>query len=402
MTEEIEKNILRRKVGAVRPVREGAPITPMRTLGQALAHAGQELMGLPIRAAEAREKRMSLADLPEALPEKALLAVIEGPGESLGLIALSPTLLATLIEMQTTGRISSGDPAPRKPTRTDATMSADFIDETLGKVEETMAAHADITWMGGYRYASFLDDPRPLGLLLEDVGYRVFDCRLELGAAANRQGNFIIALPAVGRGAGPRVTAEGEETTPRDAAQIQAEWQDQMERTLLTTQVALGATLHRVSLPLSAVLGFEAGTVLPVPMAALENLTLEGAGGRVVAHGRLGQHRGFCAVRLTRLGNEEAAPDLQADDSGAAAAMGLGFSGAAPADDIPLASDAMGLVGLGDAGAEDGALPMADFGQPMEETGELGGLGGLGELGGLGGLGEEEGELPPLDIGSVA
>ena len=56
--------------------------------------------------------------------------------------------------------------------------------------------------------------------------------------------------------------------------------------------------LARLTLPLADVLNFRAGSVLALPQAALDRISLEGLGGRSLAEARLGQNRGMRAIRL--------------------------------------------------------------------------------------------------------
>jgi len=189
---------------------------------------------------------------------------------------------------------------PRKPTRVDAAMVADFVDAVLEGVEAALEPTAEIVWAGGFRYSSYLDDPRPLGLMLEDVSYRVWTLEMGFGVDGERTGALLWAVPANGRGERPRQLTEAAapRSTPELAAQ-QADWARQMEATVMGTQVVLEAVLHRVTLPLSAVIGFTEGTELPLPADCLEALSIEGVGRRALALARLGQHSGQRAVRLT-------------------------------------------------------------------------------------------------------
>ena len=335
-----------------------------RALGQALAKTAQDMVQLPLQVAGLNERRMTLADLPEALEDRALLAVIEGPGEALGLIALPSATLSALIEVQTMGRLGAHAPPPRKPTRTDASMSAGVLDGILTEFEEALAEMSEITWAGGFRYASFLDDPRPLGLLLEDCAYRVFDVQLALGSAGEREGGFLLALPAVGRGPGPRragalplatgAAAVGASATEAAAVPEAGDWPDQMARSVMGTKVTLEAVLHRVTLPLQAVLSFQPGAVLPVPMAALESLSIEGAGRRKIARARLGQSRGFRAARLVMDDADGALDEAEPVRPAAAATPAAAKSAAKPAA-IPARSHARLPAG----GADEPDLPEA-------------------------------------------
>jgi flagellar motor switch protein FliM len=143
---------------------------------------------------------MSLTELLELPEELALLAVVEGPGDGLGLMALTPPVLASFIEVVTTGRLSRAQAQPRKPTRTDAAMAAGLIDSILTELEVALAGGADLSWAGGFRYASFLPDARPLGLILDDQAYRVLTVALTFATGAGaRQGEVLLALPARGR-----------------------------------------------------------------------------------------------------------------------------------------------------------------------------------------------------------
>lgn len=284
-----DPTVLRRKVVAGRPPVDVTLMSPGKAMRIALTKAGQESSNLPVMVEGLQEARLSLAELLDGLQERALLAVLEGPAEGLGLVAISPQALAGLIEMQTMGRVIPGEAALRRPTRTDAAMAAGFIDQLLQALEVALAAEPDVVWAGGFRYASFLDDPRPLGLLLEDTGYRVFRATLDLAQGA-KLGEFLLALPANGRGTAPvRVVP---------SADPGADWALSMQQTLMTTPARLDAVLHRVTLPLAAVMRLQAGDLVALPMAALDHLQLEGAGGRRLVAGKLGQIRGYRAVRL--------------------------------------------------------------------------------------------------------
>lgn len=325
MAEASERTVLRRKAEAGRmEVVEAPPLTPERALGQGLARAAQDLMGMALRTTACREARMTLADMPETLPDYALIALVEGPGDGLGLVAIAPDLLGAAIEMLTIGKLGPRIAPPRRPTRTDASMTAELVDRFLVEIEALLAPLAAAQWALGYSYASFLEDPRPLGLLLEDVPYRVFTMELDLGTGPTRPGRMIVALPADARGpdAGfrPRAVVEAEaqgaaasHAAPEAAARTDAaegtsdsaavpaaeDWHARMEATVLGLPADVEAVLHRLTLPLSAVMDFKPGMDIPIPVSALENLRIEGLGHRYLARARLGQNRGFRAIRIS-------------------------------------------------------------------------------------------------------
>jgi flagellar motor switch protein FliM len=410
MTDGRSQTVLKRKVEAGRPAADAFAMSPQKALRQALAKTAQDLLEMPLSMTGWTETRMSLAELPETLEERALLAILEGPGESLGLIGIAPAVLAGLTEMQTMGRLGGAEVAPRRPTRTDAAMTADFIDRTLADFGEFLAEEPEVTWAAGFRYASWLEDPRPLGLILEDTTYRVIRVTVDLGSTGTRSGQVLICVPAQGRGPKPRP-----KPVPADApaAVAPADWGPKIEQTLMGATVQINAVLYRIDLPIAEILALRTGSVLPVPMAALEQLDLEGVDGRVLAHGRLGQTAGFRAVRMTLAdAGEDGVP-------AAPAAPSMGFSAGKPP--VPAAASAVpppararavpppqpfdldlgavpgpaadgGLAPPGDFPAMGGLPPLGDF----PAMGDLPPLGELPPLGALPPLGGDDDELPDL------
>lgn len=360
MAEAQTRSVMRRKLAAGRRPADQFGMTPEKALAQALARSAQGLMSLPLRVLSQVETRMTLADLPEALPERALLAMLQGPEEATGLMVLSPPLLAGLIEMRTMGRLSGAPPAPRRPTRTDAAMTADFIDAVFVAMEEMLAGDPALTWVGGFRYGSFLDDPRPLPLVLEDTNYRVFRLVLTLGVtAAAREGELLIALPADGRGVSLPVAAgaAGSAAAEDEAA---AQWAEAMERTLMAAPAQLEAVLARITLPVARILSLKPGMVLPLDAEMLSKVQLEGPGGRAMIRGQLGQHRGYRAVRL----NAEAEAESPPMSFGGLAPPGAFLAPGAPSGleldgpaELPLSGDWGGLSLAG----EEEALPPLPF-----------------------------------------
>ncbi len=264
----------------------------------ALARAGRDCMALDMTITSLRAQRVSLAELLDMTPERPLIAVLEGPGEALGMIALSPDVLAALIEAQTLGRVTAQPAPPRKPTRTDAAMVAGFLDAGLSGLETSLFADPDLVWTDGFRYASFLDEPRPLGLLLDDVAYRLLMAEISFGDGL-KSGQMMLALPALGYGRKPATQG----VVAPDAAHA-AEFAGAMEQQVMGSDCLLAAVLHRVTLPLSAVLELKPGDLLSVPATALETIVIEGGTGQLLARGKLGQHRGLRAVRLTQIGEK--------------------------------------------------------------------------------------------------
>lgn len=410
MAEQAAQTTVRKKAEAGKVATDGAPMSAERALGQALARVAQDQLELPLQLRSLKQARMTLADLPEVLEDLSLLAVLEGPKDGLGLMVLPPATLSALIEVQTMGRLGAAAPSPRRPTRIDAAMAADFIDAVLAELEAQLAGHEAISWAGGFRYGSFLDDPRPLGLMFEDITYRVWTVELGFGAGGEREGTLLWVVPATGRGARPQpqvalaLAGVGEAASGPLPAETEeaaaAEWAGQMETAVLAVRAELGAVLHRLQLPLQAVMEFRPGTEIPVPMAALDQIRVEGAGRRFLSLARLGQQGGNRAVRMV-----DAEVEPGAMPGGRRRGDPQPFNaGASPFPQIdPSELPDMGtLGGLTDPNSSAYDMPApAPMATGLDASGGLddpGGLDGLNDLGGFGGLDEAGGELPPLGM----
>lgn len=283
-------DVIRRKIDRARPAQaEGAPGAD-RGWRLALARATRDAMGLDLDVRALTISRFSLAEILETVPDRALLALLDGPQGGLGVIMLSPMVTASLIEMQTLGRLSPQPPAPRRPSRIDAAMVAGVIDRALAGLDETLAEEADLSWAGGFRYASWLEDARPLALMLEEDAYRVLTAEVVLGTAG-RQGQVILILPDTGRGRRPM--------PPADAADASApQFTHELAAQVLQADCRLDAVLGRLRLPLHRIMALAVGETLALPTAALDAISLETLEGRRIAGARLGQHRGMRALKL--------------------------------------------------------------------------------------------------------
>ncbi len=283
------------------PLPSAGPPPPTRLAAIAAAQAARAVAGLAVVCADSRAGLCSLADLPEHLPDHALLAIIEGGADRLGVMALSPGMAAALIEMQTLGRLTATAPEPRKPTRADAALAAEFIDAMLTGLGAANPV-PDLAALAGFRYASHLADPRPLGLMLEDRGFRTLRLDLRLGPLGEREGVIFLAvpLPADAPRLAPALPAAAAATGANDAADGRAP--PAPRRTLAAAMrmapVALHAILCRRRITLAELRALAPGALLALPRQALGEARLEATGGRLLALGKLGEADGFHALRL--------------------------------------------------------------------------------------------------------
>lgn len=283
-------DVIRRKIDRARPTQaEGAPGAD-RGWRLALARAARDAMGLDLDFRSLTISRQSLAEILEQAPDLALIALLDGPRGGLGVIMLAPTVTASFIEKQTLGRLGPQTPPPRRASRIDAAMVAGVIDRALVGLDETLAEEADFSWAGGFRYASYLEDVRPLGLLLEEDAYRVLSAEVALGVDG-RTGQVLLVLPAIGRGEAPAVPQNPVEAeAPHFTAALSAQ--------VMQADCRLDAVIGRLTLSLKQVMTLQVGETLALPRAALDAVSLETIEGQRVARARLGQHRGMRALKL--------------------------------------------------------------------------------------------------------
>jgi flagellar motor switch protein FliM len=211
-----------------------------------------------------------------------------------------------MIEMLTLSRLAGdyGD-APRVPTRTDAAMVVDMIDAALADFAKAMGEQGAADWSQPYRYAAFIEDPRPLHLMLEDVNYRLLRAEVHL-EHGTRQGSITLAVQ-VQTGfqmdfAPPEADFFAQDTGIPDV--FAAEFSDQ----IAAVPTQLDAVLAQIILPLDRILRLQAGEVLALGGAGLDSIQLQGIDGLALAAGKLGQQRGMRAVRLNE--SEQRLPDL--------------------------------------------------------------------------------------------
>lgn len=304
-------SVLRRRLVALGPDQAPppppAPRSAERVIAAAVSRAADRIHNLPLFFDRIESAHMTLAEIGEYLPEHALLSLVAGPAEAIGVVAISPGLLTSLIEMQAIGRVSSRSLAPRRPTVTDAAVCADFVDACLSELAAELASMPGHAAVAGYRYASFIGDPRPLDLLLEDVPYRRLQLTLRAGDAGQRDGSLSFILPLTQaetcptERALPGPVAAACDDTP-DASRVAPATPTgeacDLGAAVRASRVRLHGVLARRKLTLGQLRNLAPGQMLSLPRACLDNATLESSTGQVLARGKLGESAGCHALRL--------------------------------------------------------------------------------------------------------
>lgn len=270
MSNSLQADILRRKLrpAQTRRVQDGAGDIWRRILPRLAADA----MGLELAVSGFAERTLDLhEDL--SVEDGALLLLLVGhDGAPGGLAIVDPALLAALIEVQTTGSVTSGRRDPRRPTAVDAALSRHVIDGWMAGVAE---ASGDGYWPVT---GAFLPDLRTALLKLEEGRWTETRVDLDLGGG-KRSGRLLVFRPV--------------RQTQHRAAEP-----DGMCAMLMPVETALDAVLCRLRLPLGSVASLARGQLVPLPDVSLRRVRLEAPLGRLVAQVHLGQSRGFRAVRV--------------------------------------------------------------------------------------------------------
>lgn len=287
---------LRRMVAPSAPQAGHGAATSTRALRIALTRAAEGAAGLSVTALGAADEELSLPDLLARLADDWLLIGLDsanGPG----VCALDPALFVAVVEMQTRGSLAPAEPAHRLPTMADAALAEPLLRAFLAELPVLAAGTALDGWPGtctpGLRQA----DRRALGLILPECVFRLVSVSCWLGIA-ERQGNFLMALPAL------------PPTDPHDdRAARRRQWGQALSQCVFAAPIGLEAVLHRLQMPLASLGTLAPGQMLALPgvqLAGVELLTRDGAR---VAHGRLGQSGGMRAVRIEPVPAPELTPD---------------------------------------------------------------------------------------------
>ncbi|WP_435258616.1 FliM/FliN family flagellar motor switch protein [Thioclava sp. FR2] len=300
-----QKQILRKKIKIVRKDREAGSSSVERAWRIGFSRALRDEAKVAAEFSTMSISRMSLAELLELPPDRALILTLEGPDAGMGMVMLSSELFSAITEILTLGLCRSLPAEPRKPTRTDAAMVAPVIEQALRNLEHALEEDPDLLWTSGFHFASCLEDARPLGLLFEDIPYKVFRGRLTV-ADGKREGEIILVLPADGKGRTHDIlSASVVQMAERPT------FRERLAKEVGQAEVKMDAVVSRLTLPISEALALRTDMVLTLPSTSLDQISIEGFDGRKLAIGKLGQQRGMRAIRLTTQATSSGSPVSQ-------------------------------------------------------------------------------------------
>lgn len=337
-----ETSVIHRKALAGRGEFDARAMSPAKALRLSLCRAAEQLFGLAVSVSTVEQCLVAHADIEAEMDGDGLLILLDGAESACGAMQFDIQFLASLIEVQTTGRVRPGPAASRPMTPTDGAIAAPLVDATLRGFDEQLMS-ADAQYRGaGYRFGDRVGDARTLSLTLEAPEYDLFRLVAEIGEGA-KSGTLTLALPK------QRTMAENAATG--DSGMAEVAW---LEQNALNAPVALNTILARVSHPLHSICELVPGSVLPVPPECLGETELQATQGHVVATVRLGQLNGFRAVQVMSSGGDSVDEDE-----------------ARPNADQQMASNARDPRAVLDGAAESGEPITGHIAAKTDETAEI-------------------------------
>lgn len=286
MADTNAKNLLRDLASAARRDQETRIMSPARALRLGLARAAAQLLELPLQVRDVTSADVSLDALADALPGDMLLVLLDGPDGARGAVGLDRALVASLIEVQTMGTVSSMEVSDRRLTPTDAAMMAPWLDAALEKVDVALAQNPpslggkDHGWIVGYRFGAMAEDARALVLALDSPDFHLLRLKIDV-ALGRRTGDMVLLLPAA-----PPVETSGPASpaAPRE--------------TFLAVPAELRVIAARLSLPLDRAGALRPGDVVPLGTLMFDAAELRAVDGKLAGKARLGRLGEHWAVRF--------------------------------------------------------------------------------------------------------
>jgi hypothetical protein len=257
----------------------------LRALRLALARAARDIFELPVSVIGATQGRDSLESVPGRLKEENLLLHLDGPGRAIGALSVNRSFMTALIQQQTIGKVTGGEPAERAYTSTDAALVAPLVDEMIKRAADLSEKPADTECFRGFRFGTRVVDLRAMMLLLEAERFRCFDLTVEFNGGVS-QGQMLLILPE------PVVVAQKKTA---DSETIS------MKEAVSSARADLNAVICRLTLSLNELSNLRIGDTLALKDPNLAHADLVSITGTRISTARLGQAGGLRAVRINEV-----------------------------------------------------------------------------------------------------
>lgn len=292
MISEASLSVMRR---IARPGRmpSGRPsMSPALAWRQRLPVSAEASVGLPATVTGVEEGACGREDILSSWKPQDLHMLLRTGGTVSGLVTVSETLLAALVEVSIRGAVLRAPLAERIPTDIDAALVAPVLTRWIADQKVTLAEAGFGPLSPAMEVRERLPDPRSAALKLEAGELSFERVTLDLGEGA-RTGDFTVYTA---EDAGGREEADADPVN-RPVPEIFA-----------GAGTVLRAVLLRRSWPLSELAALRVGATLDIPRRQIGRVRIEGSDGRFVGWAQLGQSGGHRALRISA-GTDAPAPE---------------------------------------------------------------------------------------------
>ncbi len=336
MPDGASENLKTRLARAQRADVRTTGMTAARAWRMCVPRVSESAFGLIAAITGFEESRASLKTVIDQLPEQSLMFRMECYDDGLGLALLDSQLIASLVEVQTTGKVTD-TPLPERPcSLIDAAICSHVVDRWQRGVDVVMGDAKTAIPLLGCKLGGRLDDRRAAALALEDTGFFVQKITFDIWEGA-RTGEMVLYHPI-----------------DRIKLGARGKLGNRTPQSLLAAETELAGVLYQTSLSLDDAKALELGDIIAFPASLIGDVSVRTSAGNEVATARLGQAEGYRALRLN---------DPNAVEAGAADPIGAGAFAAAqpPSDGLGGGLPSGDLPGLDTAAPLGGADPLPDL-----------------------------------------
>lgn len=294
-------SVLAAKLRAARPGQGHLGTAEEQALRLSMARAGRRCLECDVMVTGTERAPLEgPADLAALLKPMALVAGLVSPEGDQGVVALDAMTIAAITGVRTTGHLPRDPKAieDKPATAIQAALARPLMTFFLMGWHAALTASSDRSGnhktadlVADYRFGNAASSARTLLLAMPPGEMISMTMTLEFGGKIT--GRILMAFP-VNRLEDPSAPASDPDRNAREAAL----WQNRFKGAVLESRAQIEAILHRTHLPWDEINAWKVGSLLPLPVQCLDQVTLQPRGMGKPLVGRLGQMQGARAVRL--------------------------------------------------------------------------------------------------------
>lgn len=297
-----EMSLLARKLRASRPGQGPMDVLEEHSIRLAMARAGRKTLDSDVMVTSVARAYVGIpADLGLSLSSKSLVSGLLSTEGDQGVIAVDASVVDAVTSLRTTGVLPRSEAVDEDVEKTATSIQAALMRPflTLFLVSWAVAASSargrkdpgtgDL--ITGYSIGNPVSTARTLLLAMPPGEMIRFTIVVELGGRV--AGEVLVAFPV--RRIEPAASSPGGAAF---SAREAPEWAQHYRNSVLESQAALTAILHKMPISLDEINALREGSMIVLPEQCLENVLLEPKGSGPQLRGRLGKISGSRAIRL--------------------------------------------------------------------------------------------------------